>query len=265
MAAADSLARANVSFVVLESSNRTGGRSHALPTFGHPDVWTGVIERGSNWVSGVSPPGTHNRGGAAGVRKHMENLPAENPVHVLARQENLSMVRIPGAADGNMSLYEVVYTPNGTDNGDPGALIRTAANRALDCLNRTGPSAGPDVTVRKGLQKCGWDPKSAEEWAVDWAMSGEDANGEPAREQELSGFAPDETYVREREREREAGRVVLCIQFALRCAAAAPPWPCPACPALPCPALPCLVANQLCSAPLCALQFSCSGAQTTCS
>ena len=45
MAAADSLARANVSFLVLESSNRTGGRTHAI-TFGHSDVWRGVIERG---------------------------------------------------------------------------------------------------------------------------------------------------------------------------------------------------------------------------
>ena len=54
--AADQLARANVSFVVLESTNRTGGRSHAI-TFGDPAVWRGVVERGSNWVSGVAPPG----------------------------------------------------------------------------------------------------------------------------------------------------------------------------------------------------------------
>ena len=38
MAAADSLARANVSFVVLESTNRTGGRSQSI-TFGDKSVW----------------------------------------------------------------------------------------------------------------------------------------------------------------------------------------------------------------------------------
>ena len=73
MAAADSLARANVSFVVLESSNRTGGRSHAI-TFGDSSVWRGVVERGSNWVSGVAPPGVQ-KGGAGGVAKGMKHVP----------------------------------------------------------------------------------------------------------------------------------------------------------------------------------------------
>ena len=90
MAAADSLASANVSFVVLEMSDRTGGRSHAL-TFGDPSIWRGVVERGSNWVSGVAPPGVE-KGGAAGVAKGMEDLPSENPVHALARREALRMV-----------------------------------------------------------------------------------------------------------------------------------------------------------------------------
>ena len=46
MAAADSLSRANVSFVVLESTNRTGGRSHAI-TFGDEKIWRGT---------GTAPP-----------------------------------------------------------------------------------------------------------------------------------------------------------------------------------------------------------------
>lgn len=195
MAAADSLARANVSFVVLESTNRTGGRSHSLPSFGDPEIWQGVVERGSNWVSGVSPPGTNNRGGAAGVAKHMTHLPAENPVHLLARQENLSMVRIPGAADGNMSLYEKIYCANGTGlDCDPDGKIRSAANEALDCLNRSSPKADISTTVRQGLLDCNWRPESAAQWAMDWAMSGEDANGEPARNQSLADWGPDTTY-----------------------------------------------------------------------
>ena len=110
MAAADSLARANaaganVSFVVLESSNRTGGRSHAT-AFGDPKVWRGVVERGSNWVSGVAPQGAE-KGGIAGVARGAKHMLAVNPVYVLAQQENFSLARIPGSADGNMSLYEV--------------------------------------------------------------------------------------------------------------------------------------------------------------
>ena len=105
MAAADSLARANVSFVVLESSNRTGGRSHAT-AFGDPKVWRGVVERGSNWVSGVAPQGAE-KGGIAGVARGAKHMLAVNPVYALAQQENFSLARIPGSADGNMSLYEV--------------------------------------------------------------------------------------------------------------------------------------------------------------
>ena len=107
MSAAATLARANVSFLVLEVSNRTGGRSHAVE-FGDPRVWRGVVERGSNWVSGVAPPHVV-KGGAGGVAKGMKHLPYENPVRTLAREANISLTRIPGSADGNMSGYDVVF------------------------------------------------------------------------------------------------------------------------------------------------------------
>ena len=109
MAAADTLARANVSFVVLEVSNRTGGRSHALQ-FGDPAVWRGVVERGSNWVSGVAPPGV-KKGGAGGVAKGMKHLPFENPVLTLAREADITLARVPGSADGNMSACRLPHTP----------------------------------------------------------------------------------------------------------------------------------------------------------
>jgi len=176
-----------VSFLVLESTDHTGGRSHSTP-FGNPEVWRGVIERGSNWVSGVG-------GGAAGMTRRAPNKPSENPVHKLARQENLAMVRIPGGADSNMTSYDAVFTSVGDPNGDPGGVIRAKATAALDCLNATAGDAGVDATVRDGLEACGWHPQSEEEWAVDWAMSGEDADGEPARVQSLVDFAPDETYM----------------------------------------------------------------------
>ena len=135
MAAADSLARANVSFLVLESSNRTGGRSRAL-TFGDPSVWVGVVERGSNWVSGVAPPGVV-KGGAAGVAKGLEKLPWENPVFALAQQERLHTVGIAGSADGNMSGYSAVFRSNGDASGDPAGLIRARADKALGCVNQS--------------------------------------------------------------------------------------------------------------------------------
>ena len=163
MSAADYLARAgdNVSFVVLESSNRTGGRSHAT-SFGDPAVWRGVVERGSNWISGVAPEGAIY-GGAAGARHHMKKMLPVNPVYVQAQKINFSLARIPGAADNNMSLYEAIYTPDGNINGDPDRRIRNNANKALDCMNtsRVQDKAKAYATVRKGLQKCGWEPETA--------------------------------------------------------------------------------------------------------
>lgn len=175
MSAANSLARANVSFLVFESSNRTGGRSHAVP-FGDSRIWSGVVECGSNWVSGVG-------GGAAGFIKTAPKSPVENPVHTLAIQEGLRMVRVPGGTDSNMSDYDAVYTSCGDINGDAGSRIRKWADSSFVCLNASASRASPNMSVREGLEACGWHPQSEEEWAVDWAMSGEDQNGEPARKQ----------------------------------------------------------------------------------
>jgi len=193
MAAAKTLSLANVSFVVLESSNRTGGRSHSV-AFGNPDVWRGIVERGSNWVSGVAPSGVV-KGGSGGVAKGMHDVPWENPVHVLARQVNLSWVRVPGSADGNMSGYNAVYKSNGDINGDPNGSIRIRANHALDCLNSSwARKVNKSVELRHGLSECGWNPHTEEEYAVDWALSGPDCDGEPARKESLSSFDPDASY-----------------------------------------------------------------------
>ena len=172
MAAADSLVRAgNVSFAVIESSNRTGGRTHAV-AFGRLDVWRGVIERGSNWVSAVAPEGIHH-GGAAGVTKGMREMLPINPVYVLAKQQNLSVVWESGGGDNNMHLYDAIYTTGGDVNGDPGRDIRTRANAALDCLNNSNfqnKGVNVNATVRTGLHECGWQPQTPEEWAMDWVF-----------------------------------------------------------------------------------------------
>ena len=91
---------------------------------------------------------------------------------------------------------QAIYTPDGDVNGDPGARIRTHANAVLDCLNtsKTQNKAKAQATVRDGLHKCGWKPKTPEEWAMDWAMSGEDASGEPASHTSIHSLGTDQTY-----------------------------------------------------------------------
>jgi hypothetical protein len=94
-----------------------------------------------------------------------------------------------------MTGYQAVLTSTGDPDGDPGGLIRTRANHALDCVNESwARKVNRSETVRNGLRQCGWDPKTEVEYAVDWAMSGEDANGEPARITSLKQFDPDASY-----------------------------------------------------------------------
>jgi len=178
MAAANHLHKAGVSFVVLEAQDHTGGRTHAFE-FGDDSVGKFVFEQGSNWVSGVQG---RNSGPSVKI----------NPVLELAKQEGLGTVYIPGSTDGNMSNYFMVYDENGQD-GDPTGAWRNKANKAIDCLNANGDSAAAKVSVRQGLDKCSWKPKTNVEWALDWALTGDDA-GTRAEDGALSGFLPDPTY-----------------------------------------------------------------------
>lgn len=196
MAAADALVRANVNVTVLEASGHTGGRSHAMK-FGSAGVKQFIIERGSNWVSGGCL-GRTGACGAGGAAMGMEHLPSENPVWTLgkkslqrplpkpfayhspthsspfanhhhhhpntARQENFSVKAIPGSADGNMSDYEAVYTPEGVITGDPGGRIRERANqvRAANTLTQLCRSHLFVISVRL----CGVCACIARHWIV---------------------------------------------------------------------------------------------------
>jgi hypothetical protein len=94
-----------------------------------------------------------------------------------------------------MSGYNAVYSSDGSVRGDPGGKIRARADKALDCVNSSwARQVNKSTTMRWGLRHCGWDPQSEQEYAVDWAMSGEDANGEPARKESLASFDPDSSY-----------------------------------------------------------------------
>ena len=185
MAAADHLAKAGVSFVVLEAQNHTGGRTHAFK-FGHESVGQHVFEQGSNWIQGT------------GLARKDRDSPTvrTNPLLDLAEKEGLQTVYIPGATDGNMSNYFKVYDERGQD-GDPTGKLRQAGNDAMDCVNRTASDSsyyhGITSTVRDALTDCGWLPESNVEWAIDWAIV-DDTAGVSAEDTALLGFDPDPSY-----------------------------------------------------------------------
>ena len=167
MAAADYLIRHGnlTNIVVLEASNRTGGRTIAIPAFGDAaTVGTFVVERGSNWVSGVG-------GGVAGVG--MPKFPdvALNPMDVLATKYKLNTTRIVGSTQ-NMSNYFAVYDSNGERADASGDLRRRASEVYDGCANETCAAAGgSNLTFREALQQCGWVPQSDVDWALDWVLT----------------------------------------------------------------------------------------------
>ena len=188
MSTADYLHRHNLTdLMVLEASNRTGGRTHALPAFGHPAVGQFVVERGSNWVQSAGIGAAGNLPDAPSVR--------HNPMQVLAMRHGLRTTRIPGSTQ-NMSNYRAVYDALGRQV-DRNGTLRARANAAYDCLNATAQhlsrKAGVHVTVRDALTACGWQPSSDVEWAVDWVLTVDDP-GFPAELQQAKEALPDQSY-----------------------------------------------------------------------
>jgi len=182
MGAAEQLHLHKKNFIVLESTNRTGGRTQAIK-FGHPSVGQFIFELGSNWVDG-SP--------FAGGPSHKRN-PVLEEVHKI-RQEGgkFHLQLIPGGTQ-NMSNYWRVYDKTG-NRADADGHIRDAAFKAQDCINRTASHGGKDKTLRQALIDCHWEPKTEAEWAVDWGFTVDDP-GFVAKEQSLEGTLPDETYM----------------------------------------------------------------------
>jgi monoamine oxidase len=185
MSAAHTLAKNNVSFIVLEAHNYTGGRTHAIQ-FGDPSVHVGTMEIGSGWLE--------SSGKATGDGPAAANVDNAPPLVALAKQMSppLKWSFIPGSSQ-NQSNYKRVLTADGKD-GDADGKIRDAANAAYACIDKAAKrSKTQDTTVRKALEKCGWNPKTPVEMAVDWALTVDDPGMLPET-QSLKNSLPDEVY-----------------------------------------------------------------------
>jgi polyamine oxidase len=144
MSAATSLIQfSTLSFVVLEGKTYTGGRVHARK-FGTPTIH---IEEGANWVHGEPPPGGTSR--------------MVNPAWKLAKQVNLSMIRIPGSC-ANTSGYSL-YTSNGTLYSNINGDVQQKADAAFKCANITGSQLknNQDISFQQALKGCGFNPPLA--------------------------------------------------------------------------------------------------------
>jgi len=181
MGAADHLARSNFSnFLVLEATNKTGGRTESFE-FGDPSVGRFIFERGSNWISGApfnyGPDHENNR-------IYREALKVK-------KTGTFNITLIPGGTQ-NQSNFWAVYDSNGKP-ADLDGRIRRQSNAAYICINRTSTHIEKDINMRDALIKCGWEPKTEVEWVIDWGFTA-DIPGISATKQSLQMGVPDKTY-----------------------------------------------------------------------
>lgn len=162
MAAADHLARngPGVRFAVLESTNRTGGRSEAVTVGGY------VVETGSNWIVGGSsregeqtcPSGSFTCTNSLGENR--PNVPT-NPVIDIAKRAGVAVTN-EARPNGLFSPVPSVLDVNGQDV-DPDGVVRDRFVSALECIKGNSENK----TFREVMAGCGWNPKTDIEFAID--------------------------------------------------------------------------------------------------
>lgn len=167
MAAADYLVRngPGVHFAVLESTNRTGGRSQAV-TMGEY-----IVEAGSNWIVGTREGGEQCPSGLFTnlTKEKCPNVPT-NPVLDVAMQagagivESMTHVKYPDGA--TPSRVPMVLDRHGQE-ADPDGVIRDRFTYALDCLKGNSKNQ----TFREVMAGCGWNPRTDVEFAIDVAST----------------------------------------------------------------------------------------------
>ena len=161
-------------FVVLEATQRIGGRVAAL-TLGRSNPVQ--IENGANWISGAGvPPAWRHR--------------AVNPLFQLALAVNMPIVRVPGAAT-NMSNWAVHDEVGNWVDIDH--TRRNAANALKDCVARRGSVATANLSVATAAALCGWVARDGVDRSLEWQLfTGE--TGLPPEQMSAMSYLPDPTY-----------------------------------------------------------------------
>ena len=156
MAAADHLARngPGVHFAVLESTNRTGGRSEAVT------VGEYVVELGSNWIVGRREGGQPSCPNS--TEEKCPNVPT-NPVLDLAMQAGADMID-ENSEHGLFSRVPTVLDVHGQE-ADPDGVTKDRFVSALECIKGNSENR----TLREVMAGCSWNPKTDVELAIDLA------------------------------------------------------------------------------------------------
>lgn len=170
LGAAQVLLPKNVSFTLLEATNRTGGRIQASE-FGHPSVGRYIVEFGANWIHGAG---------------------ASNPIWQVAQSIDLHTQLVPNStADlGNYAVYDEHYKL--VPPGRLGELV-SKFRAAFQCANNTAMHSREDESVAQAFYNCGWQAHDVVSETLEWEGTASDG-AVPENKMSLFGTFPDGTY-----------------------------------------------------------------------
>ena len=175
VAAAKTLYDAGVkSFLILEARDETGGRMR-------PTDFAGVtVELGANWIQGVDRTGTKDK---------------TNPIWALKQRCGLEGVFT------NLSFQPgplLVYDEGGNNiTTSPSMRYNDVHNAFVDIQkysNSLRADGKPDETLRAGLTRIGWIPKTPSDNFLDWATFDFDQADAPEHLSLFKSIADDTTY-----------------------------------------------------------------------
>jgi monoamine oxidase len=176
MAAADHLARHaggpnDVTFAILESTHRTGGRTEAVSLGGH------IVEAGSSWIGGALSPGQSEDDACTLPPEDCPQGIRTNPIMDIAVKAGIDFL-MSYEDDGGLSSESGAgqhdLVPNVLDKDGKTDLDQVSRQKfeiALECLDDADVQMINSFTIRQALAHCGWNPKSDIEWAIDVAAT----------------------------------------------------------------------------------------------
>jgi spermine oxidase len=172
MAAADYLVRHaggpnGVTFAVLESMHRTGGRTEAISLGGY------MVETGSNWIDGVPIVGQSEDDACSLPPGDCPQKVRTNPIMDAAVKAGVAFTTHSNNKSFVAGQYGVVSNvlDNYGQTSNHGQVAKQKFEDALLCLNDEEYAAYSNFTIRQALAHCDWNPKSDVEWAIDVAAS----------------------------------------------------------------------------------------------
>jgi len=181
-AAAYLLNNSDLDVMILEADSMIGGRVHPIK-FGSDEVGHVTIERGANWIQGMSPT------------CDPRNPARQNPMWNFQCEYGMKGMYVPGSEQEVRGLPVVFNGTLLTNTSDKHLAEREDDTmRAYACAERLTESINDTtVSVQDALNKCGWEAKDDIDDVLQWKVSDSDFAA-AASDSSLILSLPDASY-----------------------------------------------------------------------